>query len=287
LRPLPIEAVVRGYLIGSGWKDYQATGAVCGIPLPPGLQLASRLPQPIFTPATKAAIGDHDENIAFERAQADCARALADLLPPADGKSGAEVAGQARVWPSRCTLPPPRMPLRGIIIADTKFEFGLDASRHAAPDRRSADSRLVTLLASRRLSRGQQPAVLRQAIRARLSRNPAPGTSRPPAHTAGRGARRHARPVRRGLRAADRREVQSTDRPPGAPRIDAVCALLSQGDRMGLETSSTTERNDAAPAVRSVGAGSPFAWLAAGWRICAPTRLPASPMACCSPSPAT
>jgi phosphoribosylaminoimidazole-succinocarboxamide synthase len=79
LRPLPIEAVVRGYLIGSGWKDYQASGSVCGIPLPAGLRLASRLPQPIFTPATKAAIGDHDENISFARAQADCAAVLADL----------------------------------------------------------------------------------------------------------------------------------------------------------------------------------------------------------------
>jgi phosphoribosylaminoimidazole-succinocarboxamide synthase len=69
LRALPLEAVVRGYLIGSGWKDYQSTGAVCGIALPPGLELAERLPQPLFTPATKAAIGEHDENISFAQAE--------------------------------------------------------------------------------------------------------------------------------------------------------------------------------------------------------------------------
>ena len=128
LRPLPIEAVVRGYLIGSGWKDYQASGSVCDIPLPPGLQLASRLPQPIFTPATKAAVGAHDENISFERAQADCASALADLLAAA-GSNGDRIAEQARdaaiaLYASAAT----HAAARGIIIADTKFEFGLDAA---------------------------------------------------------------------------------------------------------------------------------------------------------------
>jgi len=128
LRPLPIEAVVRGYLIGSGWKDYQASGSVCGIPLPAGLQLASRLPQPIFTPATKAAIGDHDENVSFERAQADCASVLADLLA-ASARSGAEIATQARAAAIQLyTTAARHAAARGIIIADTKFEFGLDAS---------------------------------------------------------------------------------------------------------------------------------------------------------------
>ncbi|MDQ5944606.1 MAG: phosphoribosylaminoimidazole-succinocarboxamide synthase, partial [Pseudomonadota bacterium] len=79
LRPLPIEAVVRGYLIGSGWKDYQTTGAVCGIKLPAGLKMAQKLPQPIFTPATKADIGEHDENISFEQAQAHCAAVLSEV----------------------------------------------------------------------------------------------------------------------------------------------------------------------------------------------------------------
>jgi phosphoribosylaminoimidazole-succinocarboxamide synthase len=128
LRPLPIEAVVRGYLIGSGWKDYQASGSVCGIPLPAGLRLASRLPQPIFTPATKAAIGDHDENISFARAQADCAAVLADLLA-ATGKSGEAVAAQARdAAIALYTAAAGHAAARGIIIADTKFEFGLDAA---------------------------------------------------------------------------------------------------------------------------------------------------------------
>jgi len=128
LRPLPIEAVVRGYLIGSGWKDYQRSGSVCGIPLPAGLRLAGRLPQPIFTPATKAAVGAHDENISFERAQADCASALADLLAAA-GSNGDRIAEQARdaaiaLYASAAT----HAAARGIIIADTKFEFGLDAA---------------------------------------------------------------------------------------------------------------------------------------------------------------
>jgi len=112
-RPLPIEAVVRGYLIGSGWQDYQRTGAVCGITLPPGLPLAGRLPAPIFTPATKAAAGEHDENIAFERVRA--------LL-------GAELAERVRVSSVRLyTEAAAYAASRGIIIADTKLEFGLDA----------------------------------------------------------------------------------------------------------------------------------------------------------------
>jgi phosphoribosylaminoimidazole-succinocarboxamide synthase len=128
LRPLPIEAVVRGYLIGSGWQDYQATGKVCGIPLAAGLQLASRLPTPIFTPATKAAIGDHDENVSFERAQADCSTALADLLA-ATGKTGQAIATQARdAAIALYSAAAEHAASRGIIIADTKFEFGVDAA---------------------------------------------------------------------------------------------------------------------------------------------------------------
>jgi len=128
LRPLPIEAVVRGYLIGSGWKDYQTTGNVCGIRLPEGLQLASRLPEPIFTPATKAAIGAHDENVAFERAQADCAAAFTDLLATT-GRSADTIAAQARdVAIALYTTAAAHAAARGIIIADTKFEFGLDAA---------------------------------------------------------------------------------------------------------------------------------------------------------------
>jgi phosphoribosylaminoimidazole-succinocarboxamide synthase len=112
LRPLPIEAVVRGYLAGSGWKEYQEHGAVCGVALPPGLRNASRLPTPIFTPATKAEAGAHDENIAFEQAAA--------LI-------GAERAAEVRAVALRLYTEAAAYALqRGIVIADTKFEFGLD-----------------------------------------------------------------------------------------------------------------------------------------------------------------
>jgi phosphoribosylaminoimidazole-succinocarboxamide synthase len=112
LAPLPIEAVVRGYLIGSGWKDYQRTGAVCGIALPRGLRLADRLPQPIFTPATKAASGQHDENIPFDEVARVIGRDVAEHVRDcalAIYRSASEYALE-----------------RGIIIADTKFEFALD-----------------------------------------------------------------------------------------------------------------------------------------------------------------
>jgi phosphoribosylaminoimidazole-succinocarboxamide synthase len=112
LKPLPIEAVVRGYLIGSGWKDYQATGTLCGIALPGGLPLAARLPEPLFTPATKAALGEHDENISFA--------ATADLI-------GAGLAARVRELSiALYRFGAAHAFERGIIIADTKFEFGLD-----------------------------------------------------------------------------------------------------------------------------------------------------------------
>ncbi|MDR1854907.1 MAG: phosphoribosylaminoimidazolesuccinocarboxamide synthase [Azoarcus sp.] len=118
-KTLPIEAVVRGYVIGSGWKDYQATGAICGIALPPGLKQAAKLPQPIFTPSTKAEAGTHDENVSFERAQADCVAAL--------GPQGAALAQQAREAAiALYTEAADYAAGRGIIIADTKFEFGID-----------------------------------------------------------------------------------------------------------------------------------------------------------------
>ncbi len=112
LRGLPVEAIVRGYLIGSGWKDYQRSGQVCGITLPPGLRLADRLPEPIFTPSTKAALGAHDENVSFD--------AIA-------GQIGMDLAEQVRTISLRLYQEAADYALaRGIIIADTKFEFGLD-----------------------------------------------------------------------------------------------------------------------------------------------------------------
>ncbi|MBV5272783.1 MAG: phosphoribosylaminoimidazolesuccinocarboxamide synthase [Lamprocystis purpurea] len=114
LKPLPVEAIVRGYLIGSGWKDYQTGGAVCGIALPPRLVQADQLPTPIFTPSTKAEAGTHDENVDFAH--------TVDLL-------GAELAAQVRDASLRIYSECAAYALeRGIIIADTKFEFGLDAA---------------------------------------------------------------------------------------------------------------------------------------------------------------
>ncbi len=112
LKALPVEAVVRGYLTGSGWKDYQQTGRVCGIALPSGLQQASRLPEPVFTPATKAPAGAHDENIDFARVVELVGAPLAEQVREASLRLYREAAEYARG--------------RGIIIADTKFEFGLD-----------------------------------------------------------------------------------------------------------------------------------------------------------------
>lgn len=112
LRPLPIEAIVRGYLIGSGWKDYQKTGELCGIKLPDNLKQASKLPQAIFTPSSKAEVGDHDENISYEIMEQ---------------RIGAELAAQIRDTSLQLYTEAAEYALeRGIIIADTKFEFGLD-----------------------------------------------------------------------------------------------------------------------------------------------------------------
>lgn len=112
LKTLPVEAIVRGYVIGSGWKDYQATGKICGIQLPPGLRQAAQLPEPIFTPSTKAAVGDHDINVSFEH--------TVELI-------GEERAAQIRDISIRLYQSAAEYALaRGIIIADTKFEFGLD-----------------------------------------------------------------------------------------------------------------------------------------------------------------
>jgi phosphoribosylaminoimidazole-succinocarboxamide synthase len=113
LQPIPVEAVVRGYLAGSGWQEYQQSQSVCGVPLPPGLRNASRLAQPIFTPAAKAAVGEHDENISFdrvvERIGPDLAARIRDISIRLY-EAARDIAAQ-----------------KGLIIADTKFEFGLDA----------------------------------------------------------------------------------------------------------------------------------------------------------------
>jgi len=112
LKPIPVEAVVRGYLAGSGWKEYQESQSVCGVPLPAGLKNASKLPEPIFTPAAKAAVGEHDENISYEQ--------VVKVVGP-------ELAAQIRDLSIRIYKEAAAFALtKGIIIADTKFEFGLD-----------------------------------------------------------------------------------------------------------------------------------------------------------------
>ena len=112
LKALPIEAIVRGYLIGSGWKDYQATGSVCGIELPAGLQLADKLPKAIYTPSSKAAVGEHDENIDFTQTEALVGKDIAEQIRDVSLLLYKQASAHALE--------------RGIIIADTKFEFGLD-----------------------------------------------------------------------------------------------------------------------------------------------------------------
>ncbi|MCR4346214.1 MAG: phosphoribosylaminoimidazolesuccinocarboxamide synthase [Sulfuricaulis sp.] len=112
LKPLPVEAIVRGYIVGSGWKEYKTSGTVCGIQLPAGLKEADRLPEPIFTPSTKADIGQHDENISFDTAAELLGKDMAEKVKNASLTIYKECAAYALT--------------RGIIIADTKFEFGLD-----------------------------------------------------------------------------------------------------------------------------------------------------------------
>ena len=155
-KPLPVEAVVRGYLAGSGWAEYQRSGTVCGVPLPAGLVNASRLAEPIFTPATKAEAGAHDENIGFAQMEQIVGAELAARVREVSLRLYREAAAlraaarhhhrrhQVRVRPGR--------------------------GRHADADGRGADARLVALLAAGRLPRGRQPAQLRQAVPARLAR---------------------------------------------------------------------------------------------------------------------
>lgn len=112
LKPLPVEAIARGYIIGSGWKDYQATGSICDIRLPPGLRMAEQLPEPIFTPSTKAAVGDHDQNVGFDVVVNSIGYALAEQVRAKTLEIYAFAARHAAA--------------RGILIADTKLEFGLD-----------------------------------------------------------------------------------------------------------------------------------------------------------------
>ncbi len=192
--PLAIECVARGYLSGSGWKDYRATGRVCGIELPPGLRESDQLPEPIFTPATKAASG-HDENITKAQAAALVGDAMLARLEDLTLKLYARGADYARA--------------RGIILADTKFEFGLlpgatvARRRRTDPDRRMHDARLVALLACRHLPARWSAGQLRQAVRARLSRIDPLEQAAARAEPARRCGRAYARQVPRRLPSPD------------------------------------------------------------------------------------
>ena len=188
LKALPVEAIVRGYLVGSGWKEYQASQSVCGIALPAGLQQADRLPEPIFTPSTKAAVGAHDENIAFEQ--------MAELI-------GADLAQQVRdvslALYQGC----------GRVRAHTRHHHRRHQvrvrsrrSRQAGVDRRGADPGFVALLAGRPVPAGQQPAQLRQAVRARLAGSQRLEQAGAGAGAAGRNRRQDRRQVPRGDDAA-------------------------------------------------------------------------------------
>ena len=152
--PAPVECIVRGYLVGSGWKDYQQTGTVCGIPLPRGLVEASRLDHPIFTPSTKAPVGAHDVNITFDEMIGKVGKKRAEAMRDAT----IAIYSRAREMAEK----------KGIIIADTKLEFGIEGDTIML-DRRGAHTRLFPFLARRWLHAGQDAGQLRQAIRARLS----------------------------------------------------------------------------------------------------------------------
>ena len=200
LEMYPVECVVRGYLSGSGWREYRETGAVCGIELPEGLTESAKLPEPIFTPATKAELGDHDENIDFDRAaEIIGSRPLMEELRRVSLEiysRGAEHAAE-----------------RGIILADTKFEFGSSPGCEVVLADEVLTPGLVPLLAGRRLRAGPSPALVRQAVRARLLRldRLGPHAARPGA--AGRRGREHAGQVRRGVRAHHRAQALAAPGP--------------------------------------------------------------------------
>ena len=214
LEMMPVECVARGYLTGSGIIDYRKTGTVCGIQLPDGLTEASQFVQPLFTPASKAELGQHDENISFER--------VVDLV-------GAERATQLRDRTLELYVAAAAHALsKGIIIADTKFEFGVDEHGTVVLGRRGLHSRLVEVLAGRRLSGGRRAAQFRQAVRAQLAHRAGirlgPRRRRTTAALAARHRRGHPRALHRSLRTHFGLELRRLDRtsmnPPIAKRVD-------------------------------------------------------------------
>ena len=171
---------MRGYLIGSGWKDYQASGAVCGLKLPANLKLAGKLPEPLFTPASKAEQGEHDENISFTQAQIDCAATLSGVLY-GTGKNGAQIATEARAASLALYSQAADYALtRRIIIADTKFEFGLDENGEVVlgDEMITPDCSRFWPLEGYKVGQGQ-PSYDKQFVRDWLSANPDAGYELP------------------------------------------------------------------------------------------------------------
>ena len=205
----PVECVVRGYLSGSGWKEYRQSQSVCGIQLPGGLQESDQLPEPIFTPATKAEIGEHDENIDFDRA---CEIVGSRPLMEELRRVSIELYEHARAHAYE----------RGIILADTKFELGSSPGRGGRSRRRGPDPRLLPLLARRRLRARARAGLLRQAVRPRLPRRAGLGSLASGARPAAGGDRRNHGQVPRGIR-ADHRPAAGLAReaPPGEAYEDA------------------------------------------------------------------
>ena len=211
LEMLPVEVVVRGYLSGSGWKDYRATGSVCGHALPAGLVESDRLPEPIVTPATKATSG-HDENID--------ARTAAELVGAERWAEVESVALALFAFASR------HAEARGIILADTKFELGLDQAGTLVLGDEALTPGLVALLAGRRVRTGRAAALLRQAVRPRLLREPRLGQDRPRPGGARRRRRRDARTLRRGVRVTDGARVRRLPRRPAGGAAVKVTVLV-------------------------------------------------------------
>jgi phosphoribosylaminoimidazole-succinocarboxamide synthase len=208
---LPVECIVRGYITGSAWKEYKKGGTMHGMPLPAGLLESARLPEPVFTPSTKAAVGNHDENISFAAAVALVGSELAGRLRDVS----LALYSRGAAWAAE----------RGIIIADTKFELGLIPKTGELVLCDEVLPRLLPLLASRGVEARHHTPVLRQTTGARL-----PGDARleqdaAPTAVAARGRRRHQHPLRRGLRAHHRPAIRQLAR----RRRGLVSSLRSAG----------------------------------------------------------
>ena len=202
---LPVECVVRGYITGSGWKDYQATGNVSGIELPPGLRESEQLPEPIFTPSTKADEG-HDEAIDFEQAaELAGSRELAERLRDVSLAVYGAIAEHARE--------------RGVILADTKFEFGLDADGTLTLGDEVCTPDSSRFWPADQYEVGKRPAELRQAVRARLGVRHRVGQDAACARDPGRRRRADARALRDRVRAAVRRAVLGLGGADGRVRV--------------------------------------------------------------------